>query len=184
MRVVFALTVVGLLFYATEPRPAAAQNLLLADLADGGRLLPAGAYRIGNRRMRCGNAQTLLSNKFWDYGGALPDLIILNPRKMNTLPRRIRMFVYEHECAHQTVGEDETRADCAAIIKGKREGWLSRRDVQHICHKLFIHSAGDRYHAPGPQRCQQLMQCYDGRSTTVTAIQSLRADPRQNRDVK
>ena len=163
---------------------ARGQTLLLSDLADGGRLLPAGAYKIGNRRMRCGSARTLLSPKFWDYGGALPDLIILNPHKMNSLPRRIRMFVYEHECAHQTVGANETRADCTAIRKGKREGWLKRRDVQHICQRLFIHSKGDRYHLPGPQRCKKLLQCYDGRSTTVTANRTRRSSPSQNRDVK
>lgn len=160
-----ALFVFACIAMAPEAR---AQALQLSDLADGGKVLPAGAYKIGNRRMRCGSARTLVSSKFWDYGGALPDLIIINPRKMSTLPRRIQMFVYEHECAHQTVGADEVAADCTAIRKGKREGWLKRRDVQHICKRLFIHSLGDATHPPGPKRCRLLLQCYDGRGT-VTA---------------
>ena len=155
-------------FCLPETSLAQAQSTLVRQLTDGGRLLQAGAYRIGNRRMRCGSAKTLISPKFWDYGGALPDLIILNPRKMKTLPRRLRMFVYEHECAHQNTSS-ETRADCTAIKKGKREGWLRRRDVQHVCQRLFLHSKGDRYHPAGPKRCKLLLQCYDGRGSTVTA---------------
>ncbi len=184
MRFLCALTIAFLGLYLPGGPGAKAQALLLSDLADGGRLLPAGTYKIGNRRMRCGNAKTLISSKFWDYGGALPGLIILNPHKMNTLPRRMRMFVYEHECAHQTVGANEARADCTAITKGKRQGWLKRRDVQHICQRLFIHSKGDKYHLPGPQRCRQLMQCYDGRSTTVTANRTTQQNPRQSREIK
>ena len=184
MRVLCALAIGFFCYLIPGGSGAKAQALMLSDLADGGRLLPAGVYKIGNRRMRCGGARTLITTKFWDYGGALPGLIILNPLKMNTLPRRMRMFVYEHECAHQTVGADEARADCVAIKKGKRQGWLKRRDVQHICQRLFIHSKGDRYHAPGPQRCKALLQCYDGRSTTVTENRSTPQSPRQNRDIK
>ncbi len=184
MRFSCALAIGFFCFFMNGGSGAKAQTLLLSDLADGGRLLQAGVYSIGNRRMRCGSAKTLVTTKFWDYGGALPGLIILNPLKMNSLPRRMRMFVYEHECAHQTVGANETRADCVAVTKGKRQGWLKRRDVQHICQRLFIHSKGDRYHPPGPQRCRQLLQCYDGRSTTVTSNQTTPQSPRQNRDIK
>ena len=168
MRIAVVLPLLTALFWLDAPRLARAQNALLSQLTEGGRLLDPGEYRIGNRRMTCGNAKTLISPNFWDYGGALPDLIILNPYKMGSLPRRLRMFVYEHECAHQ-ITSSEARADCIAIRKGKQEGWLKRRDVQHICQKLFIHSKGDRYHAPGPKRCKQLLQCYDGRGNSIVS---------------
>lgn len=152
------------------PTPATAQPLSLSELmGKNAKVLAPGRYKIGKRRMRCGRAKTLVSPHFWDYGGALPDLIIINPRKMNSLPRSIRMFVYYHECAHQSVGADEVAADCQAIRRGKKEGWLKKRGVKRICKRLFIHSKGDRYHPPGPKRCRLLMQCYDGRGRTRTA---------------
>lgn len=151
--------------FLTDTKPSAAQTVTLSDVTNSGKLLQPGVYRIGKRRMSCGRAKTLISRKFWDYGGALPNLIILNPSKLNRLPRRLRMFVYEHECAHQRVGADEVAADCVAITKGKREGWLRRRDVQSVCNRLFKHSKGDRYHPAGPKRCRLLMQCFDGRAT-------------------
>lgn len=164
--VVFAAFLVIVL---TDTKPANAQTVTLTDVTNSGKLLQPGVYRIGKRSMRCGRAKTLVSAKFWDYGGALPNLIILNPRKMNSLPQRLRMFVYEHECAHQRVGADEVAADCIAVTKGKREGWLRRRDVQAVCKRLFIHSKGDRYHPAGPRRCKLLMQCYDGRNTRTAS---------------
>ena len=152
------------------PTSSTAQPVTVAELmGKNAKLLPAGRYKIGKSRMRCGKAKTLVTTKFWDYGGALPNLIIINPRKMNKLPRSIRKFVYYHECAHQTVGADEVAADCQAIRRGKKEGWLNRNGVKRICQRLFIHSKGDRFHPPGPKRCRLLMQCYDGRGRTRTA---------------
>jgi len=142
---------------------APAHAVSLSELMSGGaRVLEPGEYSIRGRNLRCGNAQTLLTAKFWDYGGSLPDLIILNPQKMRTLPWRTRLFVYYHECAHQTVGSDEVAADCRAIRRGKREGWLRPADVETICTGLFIHSRGDYYHPPGRERCEYLRQCFGG----------------------
>lgn len=160
-----ALVAVFFAFLLAGTGQSSAQTVTLSDVTRSGKMLQPGAYRIGKRRMSCGRAKTLVSAKFWDYGGALPNLIIINPRKMNRLPRRLRMFVYEHECAHMRVGSDEVAADCVSVTKGKRQGWLRRRDVRAICNRLFIHSKGDRYHPAGPRRCRLLMQCYDGRPT-------------------
>lgn len=143
------------------------------------RLLAPGTYTINGRNMRCGNTQTLVSSDFWDYGGSLPDVIIVNPDKMRRLPWRTQLFVYHHECAHQSVGSDEIAADCQAIRTGKEEGWLRARDVENVCNSLFIHSRGDRYHPPGPQRCEYLRQCFNGQTpprghfTTESAIDML-----------
>jgi len=170
MRFLLVSVFLAATFVSFAPTSSTAQPVTVAELmGKNAKLLPAGRYRIGKKRMRCGSAKTLVSTKFWDYGGALPNLIIINPRKMNRLPRSIRKFVYYHECAHQTVGADEVAADCQAIRRGKKEGWLRKRDVKRICKRLFIHSKGDRYHPPGPKRCRLLMQCYEGRGRTRTA---------------
>jgi hypothetical protein len=126
----------------------------------GAKILPAGAYRIAGRAIGCGSAETLIAPHFWDYGGALPGLIILNPSKMARLPDKVKRFVYAHECGHQVVGSDETAADCYAIARGRREGWLTQADVGSVCRLLFRHARGDRVHLPGPERCRMLDACY------------------------
>jgi hypothetical protein len=143
--------------------PAGAGAVTMSELMTGGaELLEPGAYKIRGRALRCGSAQTLVAPEFWDYGGSLPDVIIVNPVRMRKLPWRTQLFVYYHECAHQTVGADEVAADCRAIRTGKEQGWLRASDVERICTGLFIQSEGDRYHPPGPERCQYLRQCFAG----------------------
>ena len=69
---------VGLAFSGSSPGDdgsAAAQE----------RRVAAGQLRVAGRRMRCGRTPTLVSRKFWDYGGATKGLIIINPQKMATI---------------------------------------------------------------------------------------------------
>ena len=152
---------VALSVFACEPRNAAA--ITMSELMRGGaELLEPGTYTIRGRTLRCGDAQTLVAPEFWDYGGSLPDLIIVNPDRMRALPWRTQLFVYYHECAHQSVGSDEVAADCQAIRTGRDQGWLRAGDVEKVCTGLFLHSEGDRYHPPGPQRCESLRRCFTG----------------------
>ena len=45
----------------------------------------------------------------------------------------IRLYVYAHECGHQVYGPRETRADCYAVERGKRRGWLTEAGMDEIC---------------------------------------------------
>lgn len=156
-----SLTLAALFWMSAFALPA--QSVTMSELMAGNsRMLAPGQWQVNGRAPRCGSTQTLISPTFWDYGGSLSDLIILNPEKMRQLPWRTQLFVYHHECGHQTLGSDEIGADCQAIQTGKREGWLRPRDVNAICQQLFINSAGDRFHPPGPERCEYLRQCYSG----------------------
>lgn len=142
----------------------------LDSIVENATILPPGAYRIGGRIMRCGDARTIVSPEFWDYGGSMPGLIIMNPSKLSRLPRQVRLFVYHHECSHQTVGDDEAAADCRAVKRGRREGWLTPAGVKQICSRLLYDSEGDYYHWPGPARCALIDRCYaDAASDTRSA---------------
>ncbi|MGF7160706.1 hypothetical protein FHS85_002337 [Rhodoligotrophos appendicifer] len=136
-----------------------------ATLKDPGQAMVAG------QPVRCGGSRTLISPHFYDYGGAMKGLIILNPRKLARLPRVSQLFVFAHECGHQHVGQSESRADCFAVQQGKTAGWLKERDIGTICASLFSNSRGDEFHAPGPKRCSMLKACYrDAKPSRVQVI--------------
>ena len=124
------------------------------------KMVAAGKLRVAGRAMRCGRTPTLISRKFWDYGGATKGLIILNPRKLATIPKAVRLYVYAHECGHQVYGASEIKADCYAVRRGRRAGWLTRKGLAQICH-FFKDQPGDYVHPPGPQRCKMMTQCFN-----------------------
>lgn len=154
-------------FFRTLALPAAALALCLATggsaregLAEQkDRLLAPGKLKLAGRWMRCGATPTLISNSFWDYGGATKGRIILNPAKLSTLPDAVRLYVYAHECGHQIYGAKETRADCYAVRRGRREGWLSAEGMDQICDFLKDYP-GDHVHPPGPIRCEKMRICF------------------------
>jgi len=141
-------------FLALTPAPQTLQS------APEEKMLPAGHLKLAGRSMRCGRTPTLISHSFWDYGGAKKGVIILNPSKLDALPEAVRLYVYAHECGHQLFGRKETRADCYAVERGKREGWLTQSGMSEICTFLAPHH-GDWVHPPGPRRCEIMTRCFD-----------------------
>lgn len=123
------------------------------------KVVAAGKLRLAGRSMSCGRTPTLMSPTFWDYGGARKGQIILNPIKLAELPDAVRLWVYAHECGHQIYGAGEIRADCYAVRRGRREGWLDAGGMTRICHFLKDHP-GDWVHPPGPKRCREMTQCF------------------------
>lgn len=123
------------------------------------KIVAAGTLKLAGRRMSCGRTPTLMSHTFWDYGGAKKGMIILNPSKLNGLSDAVRLYVYAHECGHQVYGPRETRADCYAVERGKREGWLDQSGMDEVCTFISAHP-GDWVHPPGPKRCEIMRACY------------------------
>ena len=151
---VLAASLIGTLLVAPAvfaPTLAASEDKMIAP----------GRLRLSGRTMTCGRIPTLLSHTFWDFGGADKEKrrIILNPSKMEGLPKTVRWWIYAHECGHQIYGPGETRADCYAVERGKREGWLDQTGMDEIC--TFIRPfPADWVHPPGPKRCEVMQACF------------------------
>lgn len=143
---------------SAQPRDPAAT---LEDYAawSGGTVVPAGQIEIDGRRMSCGSAPTVLDPGYKDFGGSLPGFLILNANRFVGLATPVKLWIYSHECAHQSVGSDEVKADCVAVQRGKREGWLTPAGLAQIC-EFMRPARADQAHFNGPQRCELMQQCY------------------------
>jgi len=154
---------VGVLFQCV---PAFAQYSLDISLEDymkevgpRAKLIAAGKLVIDGKRMRCGKRPTVMDPKFDSWGGAYPGFVILNPERIKDLPTPVKRYVYSHECGHQFVGRSEDAADCFAVKRGRRYGWLTAEGLEDIC--TFISTLkGSWQHAPGPKRCANMRICF------------------------
>lgn len=126
---------------------------------NGGTLIPAGRTEIDGRRMPCGETPTVLDPRLSDFGLFAAGYIVLNPSMFVGLATPVKLWIFSHECAHQTVGADEVRADCAAVQRGKREGWLTQAGLTEVC-EFMKPARADSLHFSGPQRCEFMQRCF------------------------
>jgi hypothetical protein len=124
------------------------------------RIVPAGELKIDGRKVICGRRPTVLDSKLDDYGSAYPGFLILNPRGLASIKSTaVKLWIHAHECGHQFRGPDEETADCFAVQRGRREGWLTPQGLEEVC--AFMSSAkSDSMHLAGTQRCQAMKVCY------------------------
>jgi hypothetical protein len=81
-------------------------------------------------------------------------------RLLSRVTTPVKLWIYSHECGHQFRGPDEETADCFAVQRGRRQGWLSPGGVEEICQ--FISPAkGDAMHFSGSHRCDYMRQCFN-----------------------
>ena len=124
------------------------------------QIVEPGKLRIDGRKIMCGERPTVLDNTLDDYGAAYPGFLILNPKLMNKVSTPVKLWIYSHECGHQFRGPDEETADCFAVQRGRRQGWLNSQGLTDICN--FISPAkGDSMHFSGSYRCEKMRQCFD-----------------------
>ena len=127
--------------------------------AVSGTIVPAGQMSIKGQSLICGRRPTVLDNNLDDYGAAFPGFIILNPKLLARVPAVVQRWIYAHECAHQFRGPDEATADCFAVQRGRRAGWLNQEGLEQVC--TFIRpAAGSFMHPAGPRRCEIMRQCF------------------------
>lgn len=118
-----------------------------------------GELRFDGRRMVCGQRPTVLDEKLDDYGAAYPGFLILNPKLLSKVAPVVRMWIYSHECGHQFRGPDEMTADCFAVQRGRRYGWLDEAGLEEIC-RFISPAKGDNAHFAGPYRCEAMRKCF------------------------
>jgi len=130
-----------------------------AAQANGAKIVSPGELRLDGRRMTCGQRPTVIDDQLDDYGAAFPGFLILNSKLMARVPTSVKLWIYAHECGHQFRGPDEETADCFAVQRGRRQGWLTPEGLEEIC--AFIRpSKGSTMHFSGSHRCEAMRQCY------------------------
>ena len=154
LRATFAL-LLALVVAGLEPQAVAIEK---------DRLVPAGRLVIEGRRLSCGSTKTLLR----DFEGfaVSSTVIMLNMQALNPLPRQVQWLIYYHECGHILLGQSETAADCYAVKRARREGWLDDQALNDVCAVFNIAGHGPVH--PDPQaRCDQLRQCFAKKGVTA-----------------
>jgi hypothetical protein len=137
---------------------------------DQGRLVAPGRLVIAGRRLSCGATATLVR----DFEGfaVSSTVIMLNMQAMKDLPRPVQWLIYYHECGHILYGPSETAADCYAVRRARREGWLNQKALDDVCAVFNIAGHGPLH--PDPEaRCNQLRQCF-AKKGGITAQDGLR----------
>jgi len=154
---------VALFAAAAEPPTAAADS---SPVIAPGKLVQPGRLVVAGRRLTCGTTSTLVR----DFEGfaVSSTVIMLNMTAIKELPRMVQWLIYYHECGHILYGPGETAADCYAVRRARREGWLTRQGLEEICATFNIAGHGPVH--PDPEaRCDQLRQCFAGKRGNITA---------------
>ena len=162
-----ALTVLGTALLAvigarSEGGPTPEEYV--SQVGGDARIVPVGELKIDGYKVFCGRRPTVLDSKLDDYGAAFPGFLILNPKLLAKLKHRhVKLWIHAHECGHQFRGPDEETADCFAVQRGRRAGWLTPEGLEDVC--LFMAPAkADGAHFTGAKRCQAMKECYADRS--------------------
>jgi hypothetical protein len=123
------------------------------------KLVPSGQAVIDDMKLTCGRRPTILDDKLDDYGAAYPGFLILNPKLMSKVTPAVKRWIYAHECGHQFRGPDEETADCFAVQRGRRQGWLTTEGLEEVC-RFIAPAKGDSMHFSGSHRCEAMRRCY------------------------
>ncbi len=151
------------LITAFTPTPAVSQrppsvNEYAAHVGNA-RIIPAGGLVLDGNKLICGRRPTVLDPSLDDYGAAYPGFLILNPKLISRVPTAVKLWIYSHECGHQFRGPSEEAADCFAVQRGRRQGWLTTDGLNQIC-KFIRPAKGSSMHFSGPQRCELMRSCF------------------------
>lgn len=131
----------------------------LDQIGPDGKAVPHREYKIDGQTVYCGKRPTVINPNFDSWGGAFPGFLIMNTKKIKGLSTQVKRYIYAHECGHQFIGANETKADLFAIRRGVRRGWLDAQGMEDIC--TFISKLkGDAVHPPGPERCETMRTYY------------------------
>jgi hypothetical protein len=156
--VALLVAVVGGAGIAAADKPPTPEEYV-AHVGGDSKIVPGGQLKIDNMRMICGHRPTVLDNSLDDYGAAYPGFLILNPRLLSRVSRPVKLWIFAHECGHQFRGPDEETADCFAVQRGRREGWLTEDGLGEIC-QFIAPAKGDSMHVSGSFRCEAMRRCY------------------------
>lgn len=161
-------------------RPCVARGVVAAAIAFAclgtGAVLSAtplslnrdGTLQIAGHSLRCGNVRTYLDPDLPNLGAAGPGVLVMNPGLLKREATTVSLFVFQHECGHHHVGSSELAADCWAVERGVRDGWLDRAGLRDVC-RSFGGAPETSTHPSAARRCRNLDRCFAAATATVTA---------------
>lgn len=123
------------------------------------QLLQPGEFVLDGRKQVCGQRPIVIDNQLDDYGAAYPGFLIMNTRLLDKVSSPVKQWIFAHECGHQFRGPDEETADCFAVQRGRRYGWLTADGVEEIC-SFIAPAKGDSMHFAGSHRCEYMRKCF------------------------
>jgi len=130
-----------------------------AAQSHGSAILKPGEFHLDGQPQWCGRRPVVTDPQLDDYGAAYPGFLIMNPKLLDRVSSPVKKWIFSHECAHQFRGPDEETADCFAVQRGRRQGWLTPAGLEEVC--TFIAPAkGDMMHLSGSHRCEYMRKCY------------------------
>jgi hypothetical protein len=118
-----------------------------------------GTIEIAGRSLSCSGVRIRLDRSIPSEGAAAPGIVLLNPSMLRSQPDSVRLFVFHHECGHLHVGESEMEADCWAIGRGVRDGWLDEKGLKDVC-RSFDGMPETDTHPSAKRRCRNLDRCF------------------------
>jgi hypothetical protein len=141
---------------APNPTP----EMYVANNKGGSRIIPNGELRFDGQSFTCGRFPTVEDPLLTDYAAApYKGFLIINPTVFVKVPTAVKLWIYQHECAHASGIRDETKADCYSVTKLRRQGLLSPQGLEQVCDFISAGKA-DAYHPSGPARCEAIRACY------------------------
>ena len=155
LAIVSALLVAGSVVAGAGPTP----EEYAAHVGGEAKIVAAGELKLDGRKMTCGQRPTVLDGQLDDYGAAYPGFLILNPKLIPKVSTVVKLWIFAHECGHQFRGPDEETADCFAVQRGRRQGWLNADGVEEVC-KFISPAKGDSMHFSGSHRCESMRKCF------------------------
>jgi hypothetical protein len=139
-----------------------------SEAAPAASLQKDGSIEIAGRSLRCGKVRNALDPRLPNLGISIPStrLLVINPNLLRRHPETVRLFVFYHECGHHHVGGSEFSADCWAVDRGVREGWLDKTGLVGVC-RSFGNAPETPTHPSGARRCRNLDRCFASASAAV-----------------
>lgn len=131
----------------------------LAIAGKGAKLVPPGELDVDGFKPMCGKFPTILDPGLDDHQASFHGFIILNPRRFARETSTVKLWIYSMGCGFQFRGPHVATADCFAVQRGHRQGWLTEKGMDEVC--AFISRAEeDAMHQSGPARCSRMRQCF------------------------
>ena len=141
---------------APNPTP----EMYVANNKGGSRIVPNGQLRFEGQSFTCARFPTVEDPLLNDYAAApYKGFLIINPTVFAKVPTTVKLWIYQHECAHALGIPDETKADCYSVSKLRRQGLLPPQGLEQVCDFISAGQA-DATHPSGPARCAAMRVCY------------------------